>query len=164
MIAFYTLLTSLFYIHTICYTVISMLALTTCNPVHLILTKSARRVWPVSRRCLYNYSSAAPDRTFAFAGGLCYPQSILYLYFDNDIVNFAIIKVKYAISLPLKLGFFLFHSGHKQTVSNVYQAWFWLNRIILLVSYLCVNYVNNYHLRLVPCLHKEEFWDAVSHL
>ena len=38
--------------HTICYTVISILALTTGNPVYLISTKGARRVWPVSRGCL----------------------------------------------------------------------------------------------------------------
>jgi hypothetical protein len=38
--------------HTICQTVISTLALTTGNPVHLISTKGVRRVWPVSRGCL----------------------------------------------------------------------------------------------------------------
>jgi hypothetical protein len=38
--------------HTICWTVISILALTTGNPVYLVLIKGARRVWPVSRGCL----------------------------------------------------------------------------------------------------------------
>ena len=38
--------------HTICWTVISILALTTGYPVFLISTKGARRVWPVSRGCL----------------------------------------------------------------------------------------------------------------
>jgi hypothetical protein len=38
--------------HTLCYTVVSILALTTGNPVYLILIRGARRVWPVSRGCL----------------------------------------------------------------------------------------------------------------
>jgi hypothetical protein len=38
--------------HTICSTVIPILALTTDKPVYLISTKGKRRVWPVSRGCL----------------------------------------------------------------------------------------------------------------
>jgi hypothetical protein len=38
--------------HTICYTVIPILALTTGNPVYLISTQGARQVFPVSRGCL----------------------------------------------------------------------------------------------------------------
>jgi hypothetical protein len=38
--------------HTICYTVISILALTTGNHVYLISTKGARQEWLVSRGCL----------------------------------------------------------------------------------------------------------------
>jgi hypothetical protein len=38
--------------HTICETVIPILALATGNPVYLNSTNGARRVWPVSRRCL----------------------------------------------------------------------------------------------------------------
>jgi hypothetical protein len=37
---------------SLCKIVISVLALTMGNPVYLISTKGARRVWPVSRRCL----------------------------------------------------------------------------------------------------------------
>jgi hypothetical protein len=39
-------------VHSLCYTVISILALTTGNLVYLNSTKGARRVWPVSRECL----------------------------------------------------------------------------------------------------------------
>jgi hypothetical protein len=43
--------------HTLCWTVVSILALLTGNPVYLISTKDARRVWPVSRGCLLIHST-----------------------------------------------------------------------------------------------------------
>jgi hypothetical protein len=40
------------FIQFVSHSVISILALTTGNPVYLIATKGTRRVWPVSRGCL----------------------------------------------------------------------------------------------------------------
>jgi hypothetical protein len=47
----------------------TILAFMTCNPVCLISTTGARRMWPVSSGC---FSSMAPDPTVAFLGGGCY--------------------------------------------------------------------------------------------
>jgi hypothetical protein len=56
--------------HTICKTVICILALTTDNPVYLISTKGQGGC---DRSADDAYSSAAPDPTFSFVGGPCCP-------------------------------------------------------------------------------------------
>jgi hypothetical protein len=62
--------------NTLCETVVFILALTTGIPVYLISTKGA-----CDRSTEDAYSSAAPDRTFAFVGVRIALYSILYLIF-----------------------------------------------------------------------------------
>jgi hypothetical protein len=79
-------------LHALSITVVSILALTTGNPVYQILTKGAWRKLPVSRL----FSSMAPDPTFAFVGGPCCPTldfvfgiffgiRIMFNIFNSDI-------------------------------------------------------------------------------
>jgi hypothetical protein len=61
--------------------------------IQLIWYARARRVWPVSRGCLY--SSIAPDPTFAFVRGPCCPMLDFVFAFwimitFNTFVNFVI--------------------------------------------------------------------------
>jgi hypothetical protein len=64
--------------HTLCYTVVSILALSTGNPVYLISTKVHGGC---DRSAEDAYSSMAPDLTFAFVGGPCCLTLDLYLPF-----------------------------------------------------------------------------------
>jgi hypothetical protein len=44
-------------LHTICWIAISILALTTGNPVYLISPKGERRMWPFSKWCLFLFGT-----------------------------------------------------------------------------------------------------------
>jgi hypothetical protein len=97
--------------HTICSTVILILALTTGNPVKLISTKGAQRVWPVSRGCLLllgTWSYLRISRRFV----LPYTRFCNCL-FDYDyvlhIVSFAIMYI--TIWKFRKLDFSYFYQG-----------------------------------------------------
>jgi hypothetical protein len=88
--------------HTLCQTVVSILAFTTGNPVYLISTKAHGGY---DRSAEDAYSSMAPDPTFVFFGGPYYLHSILYLplalCLDYDyvlhIVNFAILYYSHGL-------------------------------------------------------------------
>jgi hypothetical protein len=62
-------------------TVISILALTTRNPVYLISTTDARRVWPVSRGCLLLPSTWSYLR-------ICRRSVLPYTRFWNCFLNY----------------------------------------------------------------------------
>jgi hypothetical protein len=65
---------------------VSILALTTGNPVYLISTKGTRRVWPVSRGCLLLHGTWC-YYTFAFIGGPCCPTlHFVFAVLDYDCV------------------------------------------------------------------------------
>jgi hypothetical protein len=59
--------------------------LTTGNPVYPISTKSARRVWPVSRACYLHGTWSY----FRFVGGHCRPtlDFVYMLFLDYNHVN-----------------------------------------------------------------------------
>jgi hypothetical protein len=79
-------------IHNLCQTVVSILALTTGNPVYLISTKVHGGF---DRSAEDAYSSMTPDPTFAFVGGLCcltldFVFAVWIMITVSHIVNFAI--------------------------------------------------------------------------
>jgi hypothetical protein len=69
------------FFHILCYTI----ALTTGNPLNLILTKG-RAAGVTGQHRMLNYSSMAPDPTFAFvAGPCCLTLNFVYIFFwDYD--------------------------------------------------------------------------------
>jgi hypothetical protein len=68
-------------LHTICWTVISTLTLTTGNPENLISTKGARRVWRVSRGCLLLLDTWSYLR-------ICRRSVLPYTRFFNCLLNY----------------------------------------------------------------------------
>jgi hypothetical protein len=63
------------------YIFISILALTTGNPVYLISTHGSRRVWPVSRGCLLLHNTWSYHR-------ICRRSVLPYTRFCNCILNY----------------------------------------------------------------------------
>jgi hypothetical protein len=75
-----------------------MLALTTGNPVYLISTKGARRVWPFSRGCLLLRGTWSYPRIFRGTVLLYIRFCICHLDYDyvSHIINFAILYSVYS--------------------------------------------------------------------
>jgi hypothetical protein len=68
--------------HTLCYTVVSILAFTRGYPEYLILTKADGRC---DRSAEDTYSSAAPDPTFAFVEDLfCFKLDFVFAFLGYD--------------------------------------------------------------------------------
>jgi hypothetical protein len=122
--------------HTLCYSVVFILALTTDNPVYLISTKGARGC---DRSTEDAYSSAAPDPTFAVFGRPCCPKLDFVFAFWTLITFYTLLTSLFDIYKKAALDVYY------MLLINITKCTFEHNAINS-ISYDCLPQVQNEYL------------------